>query len=239
MSPLRISVISAGRPNNVSGYMDLDCTWYVPVDQVASYKAKGAKQIVGVKGTLPMKSKQLNTALEDGFSKNQLVATVDDDIVKVICKNTKKSLPLGKVIERIAKLLQESDYYLAGPYSGLNTSWAPGIVNQGRIPGALMVHKPNDKIRFASETDSAEDLDYVIQHHVEYKGVVLVGDLCLQNEWSDNDGGFQDFRSKQLLEDVTKALAKRWENTGCIFKLDPSRKNGVNYRVPWKKLCQS
>lgn len=238
MSRVKVCVISAGRPSNVSRYSGLDCIWYVPADQVSTYRHSGAKNVVGVKGTLPMKSKQLNTALESGFSKNQLVATIDDDIVKIIDKASKKVVELGTAINRIAKLLHDSDYYLAGPYSGLNTSWAPGIVNQGRIPGALMVHKPN-RLRFDLKLKESEDIDYVVQHHVVHKGVLLVGDLCLQNEWSDNEGGYQDFRSSKLLEDVTKVLDSKWSSKGCTFKLDSSRKNGVNYRVPWKKLCQS
>lgn len=236
MSQVRICVISAGRPENVARY-DFDPWWYIPIKQIEAYKKAGAKYIVGVEGKLPMKSKQLNLALEHGFSERSLVATIDDDIVKAICKYTKKPLDLRTCIEDIAALLNKSPYYLAGPYSGLNTSWAPGLAYCGRIPGAMMVHKPSS-LRFDSTTDSAEDLDYVIQHHVKFKGVVLAGNVCLQNEWSDNKGGFQDFRSQTLLTKVTKALDRKWSCKGCTFKLDSNRKNGVNYRVPWKKLCQ-
>ncbi len=233
-------VISAGRASNCNkvekDLLGNVCVWYVPYNQVESYRKGGAKTVVGVHGNLPMKSIQLNQALEDLSSKYDFVVTLDDDIVKVVHKHTRKEVSIAQCAFDIASSLNLSPYYLGGPYTGLNTSWAPGLKMYGRIPGALMVHKKSG-LRFDNSIVGAEDFDYCILHHIVYGGVVLHGDYCLENLWSDNPGGYQDIRNDQNISEVTRLLSKRYSKYGGKFEFDAVAKNKVKYRFPWKKVA--
>lgn len=242
MNRLFVSVISAGRPGNVARISQMvpGAVWFVPEEQSHEYRIAGA-QVVPVTGVLPMKGVQLNRALDEGFSNGRMVVTLDDDIIKVISKDTRAVVSVEEALTSMAAALQSSDFSLGGPYSGTNTSWAPGRVKWGRVPGAMMLHKRSD-LRFDVNNVGAEDLDYNIQHHLRFGGVELCGEFCLANEWSSNAGGYQSFRTPQNMAQVTqlmhrKWMHRKWSQYGASFKL-ATTKNGVSYRVPWKNLTE-
>lgn len=231
-----IACISAGRPNNVARVHEQvgKCWWYVPASQLSQYAAAGAK-VVPVAGRLPMKALQLNQALTELSKDHDAIATVDDDIVKVLDRTSRKPITVIQAVDCIAAALLASKFKLAGPYSGTNTKWSPGISSYGRIPGALMVHLPSP-LRFDNRIIGAEDLDYCVKHHLAYGGVLLYGECCLENEWSTNEGGYQSYRSEANIRSTTSLLAAKWEKYGATFKVKPESKNLVQYKVPWKKL---
>ena len=184
-----------------------------------------------------MKPIQVNKALDD-YKDYDVVAVLDDDNLYIIRKEDKKVLRMKQCVRTMAKALINSPYSMAGPYSGVNTSWAPGQVKSGRVPGAMMLVKTSTELRFDSDIIGMADLDYCIQHHVEKKGVLLCGDYCLKNEWSTNEGGYQDYRTQENMQETVNSLESKWSEYGCKFWLDFDRQNPIGFRIPWKKLTQ-
>jgi hypothetical protein len=231
-------VVSASRPGNVPGMLARapGCRWVVPAGQVAEYRRAGADDVMGVEGTLPMKTKQLNAALDEWSVPGVALATLDDDIVRLLAKGVRKEVSLAECAAATARGLTENGLRLGGPYGGTNTSWAPGPKLYGRIPGAMMVHLESP-LRFDEKLFDTEDLDYCVQHHVRYGGVYLAGDYCLENLWSDNEGGYQGHRTDDTRAEVTERLQQKWGHLGASFKLADT-KNGISYRVPWKRLAE-
>ena len=239
----RICIISSARTENVPVMMEHfpTCTWYVPIAQVTQYKDAGAGKVVGVKGSLPLKAKQTNTAIDRSFSsgKYDYVVTADDDIKGCVRKSTKKRIPVLNAVMKMMRALGESDYYLAGPYGGTNTLWAPeGERNYGSITGALQIHKSSSKLRFDGDIHGLADVDFSIQHHVTHGGVLLCGEYCLDFNIKGNKGGWNSLRTNTRIKYAVATLQSKWSGVGCKFELDEARPSGIKFRVPWKKLTK-
>lgn len=242
---VKVCVISAGRPETAPRVLSQfpDAVWYVPECQTALYRNQlpPGVRVVGVSGQLPMKAIQLNRALCDALrEQRQVMATVDDDIVRCLDASSRKEVNLMDVVNDIAMALLNSRFSLGGPYSGTNTHWAPGTIRSyGRVPGALMVHNltTGHPLLFDNDIIGMEDLDYCIAHHVNRGGVLLHGRYCLENLWSTNPGGYQDYRTSQNIKSTVVKLANKWSVYGCVFKVDLSRKNRIAFRVPWKRIA--
>jgi hypothetical protein len=239
---LAVCVISSGRPGNVARVQQQfpSCSWYIPDGQAGAYLSAGAREVHVVTGTLPMKSRQLNRALEQNFNGQRpadVVATVDDDIVKCILASNRKAVPLMTVVADLADRLLQSDYRLAGPYSGTNTRWAGGEdKNSGLIPGAMMVHLKSE-LRFDEQLKNLVDLDYCMAHHLRHGGVLMAGDYCLQNEFQDNPGGLVDHRNPELIKECVEYLSAKWGDYGCKFEEAPHKKNKIKWVIRWQRLA--
>jgi len=240
----RICIISSARTENVPTMMSHfpNSTWYVPVAQVAAYEDAGAGKVIGVKGPLPLKAKQTNTAIDRSFSsgKYDYVVTADDDIKGCVLKSTKKRIPVLEAVLKMMKLLDKSPYYLAGPYGGTNTLWSPpGERHYGSITGALQIHKCPATARFDSDIHGLGDVDFSIQHHVRYGGVLLCGEYCLDFNIKGNKGGWNSLRTASRVEHAVNALQSKWSEIGCKFDLDESKPSGIKFRVPWKRIAEN
>ena len=122
---IHVAIISANRPHQVAQMQgalhSMQPTWYVPKGQASIYQNAGAIKIVEVDGEMPMKSLQLNKALDDGFQLGQIVVTLDDDYVwakrLVIKDEKKKTVPISPQIaiqELVSNLESYPQYYAAG-----------------------------------------------------------------------------------------------------------------------------
>lgn len=245
---IQVCCISAGRPGNVPTVMKQfpHVAFYVPERERGDYVAAGAAAVMvyGVEGKLPMKARQANQALEDYMATGgfDVVATVDDDIVRVLDANTRQEVNPMLAVNAIALALWEHPTArLAGPYSGTNTSWAGGAVKYtGNVPGAMQLHKRvanKPYLAYDAELLQLEDLDLCVQHHLNNHGVLLHGGYCLENLWADNPGGYQSVRTLEHLAKNVDQLQAKWGEYGCKFLLDENHRNGMRFRIPWRQLA--
>lgn len=177
-----ITIQSATRPSQVEPMLKaldpLVPTWYVPAEQASDYESAGAK-VRPVEGKLPMKPKQQNAALDDGFAEGRTVITMDDDFIKAQMRDWEHpdnfvvvDVPLSYVIKEMFHELENSKKYLAINAHMFNMRWSrPDPGGWGMGAGVLMVHKPNE-LRYDEQMNDTEDLDMVIQHHLHYGGIV-------------------------------------------------------------------
>lgn len=246
-----IAVISAKRPYQVSimetVLSGMNPTWYVPVEQKEDYLKEGAKKVVGVEGVMPMKAKQLNQALNDGFALNETVVTMDDDYhaikktFEIEGKLVVKPYTLRLGIQELEDSLKDSPYHLAGVGVSLNAFFnGVGIKNHGKIHGNLCVHTPN-VVRYDESVVGSEDTEYSLAHHAEHGGVVFHKSLLVdfdvfgRNPSKDKlyNGGYADCRNEETARMAAKIMSERYGLN--IDGVEPgiSRKN----KIIWKKVA--
>ena len=177
-----ITIQSAGRVGQVDRMLEalspLIPTWYVPAAQAEEYELAGAR-VRAVEGTLPMKPKQQNAALDDGFAEGRIVVLMDDDFLKAQMRDWSQEdkfivvdVPLHYVIKEMVTELEASNKFLAINAHMFNMRWSrPDSGGWGNGAGVLMVHKPN-QARYDEQMNDTEDLDMVVQHHLYYGGLV-------------------------------------------------------------------
>jgi len=208
-----ITIQSANRTRQVKPMLKslspLTPTWYVPADQAEDYETAGAK-VRAVDGVMPMATRQLNAALDDGFSEGRIVITMDDDYVSSSQQRRKdgrlvlEQVSLLDVIRTMVVKLDDSDFLLA-----VNAHWNPNVRNRNRPVdwgigiGGLMAHKPSG-LRFDNELDETYDLDFQIQHHLAFGGLVrlrkyLIDFHCFDTSKpaEDYEGGFAGYRNDE------------------------------------------
>jgi hypothetical protein len=247
-----VAIISAKRPHQVevmeSALHGLKPIWYVPSGQVDDYNKAGAKSIFGVEGTMPMKSKQLNQALNEGFNRNEVVVTLDDDyhsVKKTYEENNKlKSKPysLSATIKELADSLLNSPFHLAGVGPSLNAFFSgTGIKNMGKVNGQLSVQTPNI-VRYDENLKSQVDFEYCLAHHAEHKGVIIHKSLLVdfhlygRNESKDKDyrGGLAGLRTDETNAESARVMSERYGIDVQPEKVGESRKKKISYRqVRW------
>lgn len=238
---VQVYVISAGRSANAPAVESQfpGCVWYIPKEQVTKYRRAGAKDVRGVKGELPMKSRQLNAALVDAESVGfEFAATVDDDIKRVLAVDKSRVTPTG-LVELLCDSLGESGYHLAGAYSGGNTKWAGGGVKTfGNINGSLMVHRLAGGMLFDEDVRALVDLDFCVAHHVMFGGVLKDCRYCVENTWSEGAGGLNQFRNEALVKTAVEKLVSKWGRDVIGLLYDENKKNGLGGRINWRKLSE-
>lgn len=223
--------------------------WIVPASQVSNYSK--AKRVIGVEGTMPMKTKQLNYALDLGFSNNEIVVTMDDDFVKCVTveqKETKFISSPGSLLEFVHDLenrLRSSKFYLAGFQSNLNAAWCnfgnEATGNTGMLLGQLLAHKPNE-IRFDESLTMLEDLEYIINHYVTHKGIVRINDRMIffhmkTSKSKDLDGGYSNQRSKERQQNTIDYIKKKYlDRPGLKLNLNADVGQGLTRNMRWKIL---
>ena len=197
-------------------------TWYVPAVQADAYTMAGAK-VRAVNGVLPMKPKQLNAALDDGFAEGRIVVTMDDDFVSasqradIDGKIVAERVPLAMVIRTLVGYLEDSDLSLCiNGFMG-NITWTKDTpVEWGMGIGQLMAHKPSN-LRFDELLNDTEDLDFMIQHHLTFGGLVrarrFITDFHYYNPSKpDNDyeGGYAGYRDSGTISQTVKYLSEKY-----------------------------
>lgn len=242
MHDLTTTIQSAHRPHHVERMLRAleprVPIWYVPFAEVKDYEAAGAVA-AGVEGQLPMKPKQLNEALEQGFAKtygtpSKLVVTMDDDFVKmrklVVKENGKpgaEAISLNDAIDLLAADLMERDYYLAGIAGSTNPFFAKnGNSYHGMITGQLLVHKENPLgLRFDENLKMLEDLDFILQHHTAYGGLVknrsLLPEFHIFGRSARTDkkyeGGYKPYRTEEVQQATLDYLASKFPDPEIVF----------------------
>jgi hypothetical protein len=245
-----IAIISAGRPHQVAlmekELEGLNPVWYVPMSQAKTYLDAGAVEIRGIEGDLPMKSIQLNAALDEGFSKNETVVTLDDDYVwckRVIIEDKERkviSVSLQEVIEELVASLQESHFHLAGVAATTNALWSSGKPKfRGSLTGQIMVQTPSP-IRYDANLKSFVDNEYCMAHHAEYGGVILHTQLLVnfhmlgRSVTADKKyvGGLKDLRTKETHYKACEVMTERYGV--YVEPVEPGQRRKMS--IIWKDI---
>lgn len=247
-----VAIISAKRPYQVpvmeTALIDFNPIWYVPIDQVNDYKLAGAENVIGVVGEMPMKSKQLNHALDDGFALNATVVTMDDDyynIKKTYEENGKlktKPYSLKETIYELVDSLKESPYHLAGVGASLNSLFSgTGIKYRGKVNGQLSVQTPN-VVRYDENLKSQVDFEYCFAHHAEHGGVVIHKSLLInfhlfgRNPSKDKNysGGLAGLRTLETNAYTAQVMTERYGIYIEPETVGGSRKSKIQYKnIKW------
>lgn len=248
-----ITIQSANRPEQVEPMLDALYptipVWYVPTDQAETYKSHGAT-VIPVDGELPMKPKQLNAALADGFAKDLIVITMDDDYVSseklVVVEGRNKSEPISLVemIETLATDLVLSPWFLAGIAGTTNPFWAQQTnTDYGMVTGQILAHKPNP-VRFDESLPMLEDLDYILEHHKAYGGLSknrsLLPEFHIFGRSAKSDsrysGGYKNYRTEKVQAETLNQLAAKHREPEIVFNNQGLGKS-VQNKIQFRKLA--
>jgi len=201
-------------------------TWYVPASQAEDYEKAGAV-VKPVEGTLPMKPKQQNAALDDGFAEGRIVVLMDDDFLKAEMRDWDQpekfvvvKVPLLYVIKNMVDELEQSSKYLAINAHMFNMRWSrPDSAGYGNGAGVIMVHKPNP-LRYDEQMNDTEDLDMVIQHHLHYGGLVKLRRFNAEFHFfkphfdggkdKNYSGGYEGYRTDETVMATARYLNKKY-----------------------------
>jgi hypothetical protein len=247
-----VAVISAERPHQVpkmeAALSGLDPKWYVPLDQVTLYQNAGAKYVTGVAGEMPMKSKQLNAALDEGFSLNQTVITLDDDYnrvsktVMVDERITSEICSLRSCILELEESLKDSPFHLAGVGPSLNAFFSGvGYKYRGKVNGQLSAQTSN-VVRYDENLKSQVDFEYCFAHHAEHGGVVIhksyLVDFHLYGRSKSKDknygGGLANYRTSATNLETAQVMSERYGIYIEPEEVGGSRKTRIQYKnIKW------
>lgn len=244
---MHLTIQSFGRPSNVplmhQHLGHLRPIWYVPESQASEYEEQGATVYPVKDKPFPMKTHQLNTALDHGFERGEMVVCMDDDL-KYIKNKQNENQCYATYIEHLCKLLEDSRFFLCGIANLTNPLWVSGKVREhGNVPGAVTVHKPN-KIRYDNKLKMLEDLDICIQHHIEHGGILRDETAALKFEILDikkkhhQKGGFSDSRSK-LQKSTLSYMQEKYDSPFITFPLDSTPGENVHGQIMWTKFVRA
>lgn len=226
-----LTIQSSGRIGRVEPMLKalhpLVPTWYVPANQAEAYRLAGAQKVRPVEGTLPMKPKQQNAALDDGFAEGRIVVCMDDDFQRAQMRDWTREdefvvldVPLPFVLKEMVKELEQSPKFLAINAHMFNMRWSrPDSGKWGMGAGVITVHKPN-QIRYDEQMNDTEDLDMVIQHHLYYGGLVKLRKFNAEfhfhrphftgKEDKNYAGGYADYRTDETVLGTVKYLREKY-----------------------------
>lgn len=222
--------------------------FYVPEGQADDYYSNGAKNVVSVSGVMPMKPKQLNSALKDYH--NDIVITMDDDFngcMVVDSKKKGKKIPFVELVEDTLEKFKVSEFNLAGFSTTSNPFYLRTTEdeNYGMLTGQIFFHKPKSGILFDENMNEMEDLEYIIQHNVD-KGILKVNKYVVdfhvygRSEKLDLNysGGYSGYRTKQTEYDTYLYMRKKHPN---VFKgdLEYSKTADIYKKIDWKRISQN
>jgi hypothetical protein len=250
------SIQSANRPFNVermnAALSGCEFFWFVPKSQLSEYKSSGAKNIIGVSGKIPMKSKQLNAALRYGYSRGyEYVATMDDDYNRSLLmldpenKNAKRQISLPEAIDILSKELKDSKFFMAGMCFSTNPFFSPYVTKYyGLLTGQLNVHKKNKIFYDEDVRYGSVDLDMCIQQHITHGGVVKVNrvlcDFDMLGRTKSIVGGFENLRSAEKVSSTLAYLMKKYRNYSDYLKIDDKGAGTANHhKIKWAKLGEA
>ena len=252
-----MNIITTIQSSNRSSNVDLmqkalgkiEPIWIVPEPEYNNYIKAGANQVLTVSGEMPLKTKQLNLALDIGKKEKKIVLTLDDDYEYsqlVYEKNTKKKtkdISLCDLIDNLVDKFKESEYKLAGISSTTNPFFkSRELQNYGMLLGAIMFHKPTD-IRFDESLKFLEDMDYIIQHHIQYGGIYrynyyIAGFHIFGRSEKENakyEGGYKNYRSDEEQLKIFRYIENKY-NTEHIKFSTHKVGDSLTKKIKWKKL---
>ena len=242
---MHVTIHSFGRPKNVSIYTDTlepyTPVWYVPESQTKDYESEGAIVFPVPEQEYPMKSYQLNAALDEGFSRDQYVACIDDDFK--FCRNNEgKDVKLSEFLDYLKGKLEASRFYMAGFMGITNTFWLSGKDREyGDAWGACTVHKPNP-LRYDVKAKILEDMDMNIAQHVKYGGVIINHTYAINfraagdNPKKEQEGGYTgNNRRQELQEEILKYIEDKYNDPRIRMRYNQPVGEKVQ-DVQWKKL---
>lgn len=229
-TPVWLSVISTGRPENVRRMKDLvgNASWYVRPSDVDTYKAESAK-VSATEGL----SAARNYALADAYIRGLICVQLDDDLrgLKIVPAVGEKGLPASfpDVMAHILNEFERSPYFLGGVSPTDNHFFVRVPVHRHAfVVGSLCLVKPT-RLRFDEGFPLKEDYDYTCQHVLEYGGVCRVDSVLASFSHYTNSGGAVGDRSDALEKVAIDRLKAKW---GPWIRDNPKRQNEVLLRLP-------
>lgn len=215
------AIHSCGRPDNVP-WMEQTfgpATWYVPQDEHDAYREAGAKHLA--MGSSEGCSYVRNTILDEAFHLWQLPALLlDDDFVKAwLPSSSSLGISLADAVTEMCSRFAQSVYFLAAARRGSNRYFAaqrPPESTRTKVLGGLMIVRPNT-LRFDPHVNWQDDVDYGIQHVMEFGGAFVANDVLVDFHHR-KPGGLQRTTDGEIL--YADRLVAKWPD---VVKLD---KNG-------------
>lgn len=247
------TIQSSNRSSNVDlmqkALGEINPIWIVPEPEYNNYIKAGANQVLTVSGTMPLKTKQLNLALDIGKKENKIVVTMDDDyeysqeVYEENGKKKTKKISLPDLIEDMVDKTIKTDYKLTGISATTNPFFkTTELQNYGMLNGQIMFHKPTD-IRFDETLKFLEDMDYIIQHHITYGGIYrynyfIAGFHIFGRSEKENakyEGGYKNYRTNEDQIKIFRYLESKY-NTEYIKFSDNNVGETLTKKIKWKRL---
>jgi hypothetical protein len=240
-TPVWLTVISAGRPQNVRHMHSLvgAATWYVPEDQHPEYQ-DAINQTGGMselaKGSDSNVTHARNRALEDAFNRGLPCVQLDDDMkwIKqvIFTEEENKAVHASPehAIQDITKRLTRSGFKLAGTAPTNNPYFTRADeTHRTFCRSPLWVVLPN-RLRLDPLLLVKFDYDYTLQHIREYGGVCRVDRYITEFDYGTQKGGHVNSRTLETQEDAIAYLEGKWGRR--LIKRNPRRPGEILLRVP-------
>lgn len=235
-----ITVQSHTRHENVKwmhkNLNDIESLWFVPESQIYLYERQGAVCVPVKETQFPMKSLQLNAALDMGFKNNEIVITMDDDFVETHCLHNNEVVSLSDLI----KICYNQSLYSKYPLIGFPTLPNTGQ-HYGFLTGQLMFHKKTN-LRFDENMTWMEDLDYCINHHISYGGITPILNYGInfhvqtQNDSMPYIGGFKDKRTEESHTFLIDYIVNKYNNSHLAIDKNAKIFTDLTKMINWKLL---
>lgn len=212
-----VGIVSGWRPKNISAMTNLvgQATWYVPNDQVDSYKAHGAVSVVAG-GSL---CESRNRLLRDAFDLGCPCIQLSDDLKKiqkgVVAPDGKKiaaDISFSDAVGMLSQGISSGNGKLAGAAPTANPFyWNPDkpVHSRAFIVGDFLYVAPSDP-RFDESLRLKEDYDFTLQHLEMYGEVARRNDLLVSFLHRNNPGGAVNYRTSALEQQTILQLKKKW-----------------------------
>lgn len=243
-----ITIQSYNRKEKIGNNLELfpDCHYFVPsID-----KEYSIENIHFVEGDLPCKHKQLNAALDYGFSNGyEYVVTLDDDFLQCLeiylNENEKKKgcsiHPIYAIENTIEELSKHKDIFLAGYSNSFNPFYSDMKIKEyGFLMGGCLIHKSQNLVRFDENLSAIEDLDYVLMHHVVYGKVIrdnrFLFNFEIEGKSKNLNGGYQGLRKISNYNESLLYMIKKYKNNPFITLEQLPIGESIYKKVKWKKI---
>jgi hypothetical protein len=228
--------ISAHRPQQVKPMEDAfgPMTWYVPEDEVHSYRSHHAKSIVPTTSL----SQARNAALNDAFERDCICVQVADDFKRMLYLPSKdaprewitEGIRIPTLTAAVIQAVARSDFYLGGVPPTNNPFFASSkIKTRAFCCGFFWVVKPNI-LRVDENLLTKEDYDYTLQHITRFGGVCRCDWLVMDFDFRKMPGGCQSIPRDEIEVESVAYLIEKWGDD--LVKKNSRRQNEVLLKFP-------
>jgi len=209
-SNIKLTVISKGRPQNVSLY-PMETVWYVNKDEEPEYKEQGAITRIVKYDTI---GELRNIVLND--NKGKWLAMMDDDLKKIeyVESKTKTSrITLPNALDFMVKSLKATKFLR---FAGISPIAKIFYYNKPEsftnfIPGNISIIHPDNELRYDENLRTKEDYDFTLQHIKKYGGALRCNKILATFQHYTNAGGFTNIRNLDIENESISYLMKKWE----------------------------